>query len=393
MQEEHGIIWPLAGISLFGWALATTYTNHAPLIPVFIERFGFTPTDAGLMSLAFFLSMSAVSIPAGILSDGLGAKHVGSAGLAIACLSNAGLGYVDGLPGLLALKLVGGAGAGSAFIAGVRYVTVVFPPSRIHFAQGLYGGFIQLGAGTSLYLMPLSYELLDLQGAFLASSGLMAVALVFWILAAPDRRVALPPARFSMAVHSRTVWILTLVHTATFGFAILVGTWITTFLFNDLGLSLSLAGGVGSAVLVLGILARPIGGIVIDRRWILTKTMIRTSLLAGTLGLALLALPSGPIWAVLLALVILGIALSIPYSAVMNTATAALPASPGAAVGIIGTVSVVLVSLGAPALGSLYWFSGSFPLVFGLLGIFSLLIFGLSRLIQGEEEFDSDRTD
>ncbi len=56
----------------------------------------------------------------------------------------------------------------------------------------------------------------------------------------------------------------------------------------------------------------------------------------------------------MLALSVMGIALSLPYSAVMNTATAALPASPGAAVGMVGGVSLILIALGAPALGSLY---------------------------------------
>lgn len=387
-QMDENRFWgPLAGVFIFGWALATTYTNHAPLIPVFMEDLGFTPTEAGHLSLAFFLSMAAASLPAGILSDRLGPKQIGSVGLALACISTASLGYAQGFAALLLLKVLGGVGAGLGFIAGVRYVTVVFPRARVHFAQGVYGGCIQLGAGTSLYLMPLLYESLDLAGAFFASAGFVLVALVFWVLVVPDQRMALPPARFSVAVRSRTVWLLALVHTGTFGVAILVGTWIATFLFRDLGLPLSAAGGIGSAVLIVGILSRPVGGFIIDRRWILTRSMMRISLLAGSLGLALLALPGRPLWAVVLALLVMGIALSVPYSAVMNTATTALPESPGAAVGIIGTVSLVLIALGAPALGFIYLHTASFSLAFGLLGGFAFMIFWLTWLIRGEEEF------
>ena len=133
--------------------------------------------------------------------------------------------------------------------------------------------------------------------------------------------------------------------------------------------------------------SRPVGGLIIDRRWVLTKTMIRMSLLAGTLGLGLLALPGRPVWAAMLALLVMGVALSLPYSAVMNTATAALPASPGAAVGMAGGVSLVLIALGAPALGALYSRTESFSLAFGLLGAFSFLVFWLTRLVRGEEEF------
>jgi len=386
-SEENRLGWPIASVCIFGWALATTYTNHAPLIPVFMEDLGFTPTEAGHLSLAFFLSMAAGSLPAGVLSDRLGPKQIGGIGLAMACLGTASLGYAEGFVTLLILKVFGGFGAGLGFIAGVRYATVAFPRSRVHFAQGLYGGSIQLGAGTSLYLMPPLYERLNLQGAFLVSAAIVLAALAFWLLVAPDRRMALPPARFSLALRSRTIWLLALIHTGTFGLAILVGTWITTFLVRDLGLPLSAAGALGSAVLVVGVLSRPIGGFIIDRHWVLTKTMIRISLLAGTSGLVLLALPGRPVWAVLVALLVIGIALSLPYSAVMNTATAALPESPGAAVGIVGSVSVVLIALGAPALGFVYFQTDSFSLAFGLLAGFSFLIFWLARLIRGEEDF------
>lgn len=110
MVEENRFVWPLASVCLFGWAIATTYTNHAPLIPVFMERLGLTPTEAGLLSLAFFLAMSVVSLPAGMLSDRLGPKQIGSVGLAIACVSNIGLGNAQGLATLLLLKVLGGIG-------------------------------------------------------------------------------------------------------------------------------------------------------------------------------------------------------------------------------------------------------------------------------------------
>ncbi len=388
MLSENRFGWTLASICLFGWAVATTYTNHAPLIPVFIKQLGFTPTEAGLLSFVFFLAMSGIAIPAGMLSDRLGPKLIGSLGLAIAGLSNAGLGYLEGLSTLLLLKFLGGAGAGMAFIAGVRYVTVAFPPSHVHLAQGLYGGSIQLGAGTSLYLMPLLYAQLELSGAFFASAGLVLATLIFWLKVAPDQRAQLPPARFSLAAQSRTVWLLTAAHTGTFGLSILVGTWITTFLLNDLGLPLSTAGGLGSAVLIVGILARPVGGILIDRRWMLTHTIIRLSLLVGTFGLGLLALPGRPAWAALLALVVMGIALNLPYAAIMNTATAAVPASPGAAIGIVGSASLILIAVGAPALGALYSQVKSFSLAFGLLGLFSFLVFWLTRLINPEKGID-----
>jgi nitrate/nitrite transporter NarK len=233
--------------------------------------------------------------------------------------------------------------------------------------------------------MPLLYTHLGLRGAFGISAGIIGAILAFWVYAAPDQRTLLPPARFSLAMRSGTVWLLTLAHSGTFGLSILVGTWITTFLLRDVGFSLPVAGGLGSAVLVLGILSRPGGGIVLAQGWMRTTTMIRGSLLAGTCGVELLAWPGRPVWVVLLALLVMGIALSLPYAAVMNTATASVPASPGAAVGLVGAVSLVLIASGAPALGALYARTENFSLAFGLLGAFALLVFWLTRRIRSQE--------
>jgi len=100
-----------------------------------------------------------------------------------------------------------------------------------------------------------------------------------------------------------------------------------------------------------------------------------------------LALPGRPIWAALLALLVLGVALSLSYSAVMNTASAAVPASPGAAVGMVGAISLIFIAAGAPTLGALYARTESFSLAFGLLGAFAFVVFWLARLIRGQEEF------
>jgi len=376
----------LFGVCLLGWAFATNYTNHAALIPVLMERLRFGPTQAGLLSTALFATLSAVYIPAGILSDRLGPKRIASLGLALTFLGNLGLGYARDFTDLLLIKAAGGVGCGLAFIAGVRYVTVVFPPSHVHRAQGLYGGFVQLGGGTSLYLIPLLHSLLDWRGAFAWSSGLVAITLVTWLLCAPDRRMALPNSRLSAALRSPNVWRLGLVHTGAFGLSIVVGTWITTFLVQDLGLALVTAGAVGSAVLLAGIVSRPLGGIIVDRRLLLTKTVIRISLLTSALGLGLLAFPGRPLWTAVIAILGIGIALSLPYSAVMNTAGASLPESPGAAVGLVSTITTLMISVGAPALGAIYTRTASFSVPFGVLAVFCLLVFWMADRIQGEEE-------
>ena len=168
----------LAAACLLGWAATTNYTNHAAVIPLLMAELGFGPVQAGLLSTAFFVTLAVACVPAGMLSDRFGPTGVGTAGLAAVFASNLALGYARDFPDLVLIKVVGGLGCGLAFIAGMRYAALVVPPARIHRALGLYGGFVQLGGGTSLYLIPLLASQLGWRRAFVVSSGLIALSMV-----------------------------------------------------------------------------------------------------------------------------------------------------------------------------------------------------------------------
>jgi len=52
---------------------------------------------------------------------------------------------------------------------------------------------------------------------------------------------------------------------------------------------------------------------------------------------------------------------------------------------LVGALSLILIAVGAPALGALYARTENFSLAFGLLGAFALLVFWLTSLIREEE--------
>ena len=364
----------LAAACLMGWAATTNYTNHAAVIPLLMAELHFGPVQAGLLSTAFFVTLAVACVPAGMLCDRLGPTGVGTAGLVAVFASNLALGYARDFPDLLLIKVVGGLGCGLAFVAGMRYAALVVPPARVPRALGLYGGFVQLGGGTSLYLIPLLASHVGWRRAFVISSALIALATVGWLALAPRVRPALAAAPLTEAVRSAKVWTLGLVHTATFGLAVLIGIWVTTFLVHDFGLSLVSAGAAGSAILALGVLSRPLGGLVVDRGLLGARAVMRLTVLSGALGLAALAWPGRPLMVAAAAIVALGVAFNAPYAAVMHTTGAVLPRAPGAAVGLVSGVGVLGISIGAPAVGALFAATGGFSLPFGALAAFSLLV-------------------
>jgi nitrate/nitrite transporter NarK len=364
----------LAAACLMGWAATTNYTNHAAVIPLLMAELHFGPVQAGLLSTAFFVTLAVACVPAGMLCDRLGPTGVGTAGLVAVFASNLALGYARDFPDLLLIKVVGGLGCGLAFVAGMRYAALVVPPTRVPRALGLYGGFVQLGGGTSLYLIPLLASHVGWRRAFVISSVLIALATAGWLALAPRVRPTLAAAPLTEAVRSAKVWTLGLVHTATFGLAVLIGIWVTTFLVHDFGLSLVSAGAAGSAILALGVLSRPLGGLVVDRGLLGARAVMRLTVLSGALGLAALAWPGRPLLVAAAAIVALGVAFNAPYAAVMHTTGAVLPRAPGAAVGLVSGVGVLGISIGAPAVGALFAATGGFSLPFGVLAAFSLLV-------------------
>lgn len=365
----------LAAACLLGWAATTNYTNHAAIIPLLMTELGFGPVQAGVLSMVFFVTLGVSCVPAGLLSDRFGPTGVGTAGIVAVFASNLALGYARHFPDLLAIKVVGGLGCGLAFVAGMRYAALVVPPARVHRALGIYGGLVQLGGGTALYLIPLLTSLVGWRRAFIVSSGLIALSTLAWLALAPRVRPAQAAAPLIEAARSRTVWTLGLVHTATFGLAVLVGIWITTFLVHDFGLSLVSAGAAGSAILALGVISRPLGGWLIDRGVVSARLVMRLTVLGGAIGLAVLAWPGRPLTVAALAICALGVAFNAPYAAVMNTTGAVLPRAPGAAVGLVSGLGVIAIAVGAPVVGALFGSTGSFTAPFAALAAFSLVVF------------------
>ncbi len=380
--------WALALVSLLGLALTSNYTNHAPLLPLLMPELGFGPTLAGLLSSAFFLSAALLVVPIGALVDRVGPRRVAALGIGSTVLATLGMALARGYGDLLALKVLAGVGSLGAFVAGVRYAGLLFRGGKAHVAQGVFGGAVQLGGGEIIYTLPLIAEPHGWRAAYGAAAAFLAVVATLWLLA-PAVPVLASRGALGRALRQGAGWLLGLVHTANFSLAMVVGTWAPTYLVRELGLDLASASALGSLVVLLGVLSRPVGGAAIGARLLTTRQTMRLAVLLNALGLAALALPGRPLPVVVVGLVVLGFGASLPYSAVFNTAAAALPGNPGAAIGLVTLVSLLGTTLGAPLVGWLLERSGSFSLPFGLLAVGCLASLAIVQRVRGQEELEA----
>ncbi len=358
---------------LTGFAFSINYTNHAPLISALTRTFHFSLALAGLLTTAIFTTHAATQIPGGYLADTLGSKRVLCASMALVCAGNFGIAFAGSYWHLVFWKAFVGVGTGVSFVSGARYIAATFQGRVLHFAQGLYGGSILLGAGFVIYGVPRFAASFGWRGAFMTTACAAVLAWLFWFMAPePPAITARAAAGFGgMVVHPQ-LWLLGAVQMASFGLTIVVSTWITVFLRDIVGLNAARAGTLGSGALLLGIVMRPVGGVLAQRTGI--RPLLQLSLILGAAGCLILAIGGGEGWAIL-SIFLIGVGGGLPYSALFTRAAALFADRAGAAMGLVNMLGIIMILAAPPLIGRLVDTTGSFQSSFAALGCFSLLVF------------------
>jgi predicted MFS family arabinose efflux permease len=375
----------VALLTLSAVAFGFTYSDHAPLIPLVSAEFRLDDLGAGLLSTALFTSYLFTTLVTTGLAERLGPKRIVGAGLAVSTLGTLAFAVAPNYPAALAAKAIQGVGSALAFVAAARYLAGLYGDRRNHFALGLYGGGFPLGSALALLAMPaLASALGGWRGAFWAEALFVGAAATLWWRAPSVPRVV-RPGTIRDALRCPNCWWTSLQHAAGFGMAIASGTWITVYLLREFPLPHELSGLLGSLLLVLAVLARPVGGLLLARERMPTRRVMRVGDLAIVAGVALLAIPDRPLAVALGGAVLVGIGVGLPYSAVFNTAAASLPTAPGAAQGLAAIGGTVGVMIGAPAMGYAVQTYGFWAAWF-FVGLVSAIALVGTAFMRGEEE-------
>jgi nitrate/nitrite transporter NarK len=294
------------------------------------------------------------------------------------------------LPVSLAAKAVQGVGSALAFVAAARYIAGLYGTAQAHFGLGLYGAGFPLGSALALVVTPtVAVALGGWRAAFVLEAVALAALLGLW-LAAPAVSPIRREGSMLDALRCANCWLVSLQHAAGFGLAIAAGSWITVFLLREFSLPLALSGILGSILLFVAVLTRPLGGLVVTRGLARTKAVMRIGDAAVLMGVALLALPGRPLGVALAGAVILGAGVGLPYAPVFNTAAASLPRAPGAAQGMAAAGGTAGVMIGAPVMGFAVQTWG-FAAAWGFVGLVGLCALAGTLVMRGEEELRPGR--
>jgi MFS family permease len=346
-----------------GLAAGWNISNTGAVASTLHAAYGVSLATVGLLTTSLFITHFGAQIPGGALIDRFGARAVGAAALAVIAGGNA-IALADAsFPLALLARLLIGLGTGSGFVAGSDWVRGAGGSAA---GQGLYGGISVGGAGLAIGVVPLLTPSLGWRAPY--ASALVAAgvcSLPVFVRVAPARPTPTGAASAATALRTRSLWPLAMLHTASFGLSVIAGNWVVTLLRND-GLARSAAAAIGALTLLGGLVTRPLAGAVLRRSPNRATPLVAASVVCGSTGMALLALPVDPV-ALVVAAAVVGLAAGVPFAPVFNGAQRLVPDAPAAAVGVVNSAATFGILAGTPLIGLTFSLPGEGRIGFAVL--------------------------
>jgi MFS family permease len=342
-----------------GWNIANTGAAASTLH----TAYGVSLATVGLLTTSLLATHFGAQIPGGAMIDRFGARAVAVAALAVIAGGNAVALATASFPLAILARLLIGLGSGSGFIAGSDWVRGAGASAA---GQGLYGGASVGGAGLAIGIVPLLTPWLDWRAAY-ASALVVAAACSLPVLVpvALKRAPKADTASATTALRTRSLWPLAALHTASFGLSVIAGNWIVTLLRHD-GLSRTAAAAIGALTLLGGLATRPLAGAAIRRSPPSAKGLLTASVVCGSAGMALLALPVHAA-ALAFAAGAVGLAAGVPFAPAFTGAQRLVPHAPAAAVGVVNSAATFAILAATPLVGLTFALPSHGRIGFGVL--------------------------
>src|SRR5436190_220852 len=123
------------------------YSIAVPVLPDLSRRLGATPTTIGLLFGSFGVTLLAVSVPMGAVSDRVGRRLPLVGGMIALAAASALFAIAQTLPWLFAARMVQGAADGVTWVVGFALIADLYGPEE----RGRVMGYVM--SGTSLGIM------------------------------------------------------------------------------------------------------------------------------------------------------------------------------------------------------------------------------------------------
>ncbi|MCP4225751.1 MAG: MFS transporter [Actinomycetia bacterium] len=341
------------GTALLAWFTGAHLINdfNALMLPAFLpamtDEFHLSYLQLGILSLSFTILSGILQVFAGQHADRYGRRRMTIVfGFAITSVGFVGMGVSPTFAILVATSLLCGLGASTYHPQATAILVKAFPRDRgrtmgIHGWGGSVGAFIA-PAGVALLVTAVGWR----SALFVLAVPSVIVSVLLW------RRVEEsepnPQARLRGGISSE-VWLLAI----TFALLAIVIRGFLTFLPTFLverGSSLSEAGLLTTFIMVVGLVAQPVGGMMFDRYG--GRTVFFVASVATTASLVFFSLSSGWLLLVAIAAVAFFVFSMFPVSLAMGSELSGVERT-GIGVGLIFGISGLSGAAVQPAVGAI----------------------------------------
>lgn len=341
------LAWIAFAITFYSWF------SLAPLMPLVQRDLELSNSQVAWLTAAGV----ALTIPGRLLVgarvDRLGPRRTFTLLLLVLAVPVGLVGLARGFADLFVLRLLVGL-VGCGFVVGIRLVADWFPRNELGFAEGIYGGWGNAGAGVAAIVVPLLASRFGWRWA--VASGV--IPMVVWALVVarhvkdvPDGRVfRRPPVDSTYSpLRDPRGRVLAFAYLAAFGSELAVVGFLTKMLVDKFALTPLAAGLLASLFALANAYSRPAGGWLADRFG--AARTLSLALASGAGGYLLLGVASSLAQAVL-AIVVASTAVQAACGAVYAAVPLVRHDATGRTAGVVGAAGNVGAVL--------------FPVAFGL---------------------------
>jgi MFS family permease len=237
-----GIDRSIAVLALLAFISQAGVSIMLPLLPLYAVEVGATPSQLGLMVIAFSITSTVGQLAAGVLSSWISARRQMPLGQVVYATGNFLIATTMTAVPLIAFRALAGLGGGLTIIAERLYIARVTAQERLAFVNGV----VSAAGSTGSVIGPLLGAVLalqDLRVPFIVVGSTATVAAISALLflpaegagaaspAAPVSLPARPPSGPAAVPEGRWARIAPLARLALWsvGFNAAYGGWITTF--------------------------------------------------------------------------------------------------------------------------------------------------------------------
>ncbi len=273
LRESRALVVAVATVAAFTDLVA--YSIAVPILPDLSARLGASPTTIGFLFGAFGITLLAVSIPMGAISDRVGRRGPLLGGLIALAASTLLFAYADGLVTLFAARLLQGAADAVTWVVAFALIADLYGPAE----RGRVMGFVMSGTSFGFMIGPSLggwlYEAGGVRLPFLAVAILAALTaiVVAWLRPPAARAVREPvPLRLILSLPAVLSCIAAVVVGAST--TAMLEPVVSLWLASSLGLGPTRIGLVFGIAAVAAAILHPIYGRLADRYGGRTLTLL-----------------------------------------------------------------------------------------------------------------------